>query len=910
MASFKLVYYLFTLISFINFVTNKAQVGHGVSGFYCSENLTTPNSSFQSNVRSLLSDLSSHATANNNPYYNTTVATANHSHTAYGMFFCSGDVPPLPCTQCVLNATKKILSGTYSHANCSLSTDAYFKYEDCMIRFSNSSFFSTVDLSSPGGSCSILYEENLTSLVSKTLNEAADEAANSPIGAKKYATKQALMAGFKTLYCVAQCSPDLSPRDCRKCLNVAIDYVPKNCQGGLPQYDNLSCNLKCDWYPFFRPSTAAAPTQLVPLTNPSNTDSQHSTYLSKNCPPIIIPDPTFQSSLIALLSYFSSNSSTTKNGFFETKVHTLTGFFMCFGDFSPTLCHQCVLNATQTISSQCPSSKEAIIWYNHCLLHYSDRPSLSALDTSPAYKHLNIVNYTSNPNQLQSFFTWTLATTLNELQYDTDGNSSTIKNYGKKQVKLNDHQTLHTLVQCTPDQHNSDCTQCLVNIVNEMPWCCMKIPEGRVLYPKCYMMFGLSPFDGYAPQIQPLRPATGNHTGWARKIILIGIGVLIVASTTLLSFWCYLRRTKTRKNNYKKLLRKNFGQESTIVEGLQYDLTTIKAATNNFSHENKIGKGGFGEVYKGILIDGRHIAVKRLSTCSKQGSIEFVNEILLIAKLQHKNLVALIGFCLEEQEKILIYEFMPNGSLDYLLYGTQQQKLSWSERYKIIRGTALGILYLHEYSRLKVIHRDLKPSNVLLDENMNPKISDFGMARIVEMDQDRGNTNRIVGTYGYMSPEYAMLGEFSEKSDVFSFGVMILEIITGKRNAQFYDSHNLEEGIIAYVWRQWKNKDLLCILNSHIKESYSQKEVFQCIHIGLLCVQENPNMRPTMATIISYLNNLSLELPFPQEPSFFLYSRRMDYDTARKQESSSNQTTNGCKQFSINEMSMSNFYPR
>ncbi|XP_029126489.1 putative cysteine-rich receptor-like protein kinase 20 isoform X1 [Cajanus cajan] len=909
MASFKLVYYLFTLISFINFVTNKAQDDLGFMDYFCSENLTTPNSPFQSNVRSLLSDLSSHATANNNPYYNTTVATTNHSHTAYGMFFCSGDVPPRHCTQCVANATQQILSLSYSHPNCSLSTDAYLKYDDCMIRFSNRSFFSTVDITQLGGSsCSGFNEENLTSLVSKTMKEAADKAAISPIGVKKYATKQARVYGFKTLYCEAQCTPDLSPQDCKKCLNVAQE----NCQGYfLPRTGLLSCKMGCDWYPFYRPSTAAAPTQPVPLTNPSNTDSQHSTYLSKNCSTIIITDPTFQSSLIALLSYFSSNSTTTKNGFFETKVHTLTGFFMCFGDFSPTLCHQCVLNATQTISSQCPSSKEAIIWYNHCLLHYSDRPSLSALDKSPAYKHLNIVNYTSNPNQLQSFFTWTFAKTLYPLQYDTDGSSSTIKNYAKKQVKLNDRQTLHILVQCTPDQHNSDCRSCIENIFNnEIPWCCMEIPEGRVLYPKCYMMFGLSPFDGYTPQIQELRPATGNNTGWARTIILIGIGVLIVASTTLLSFWCYLRRTKTRKNNYKILLRKNFGEESTIVEGLQYDLTTIKAATNNFSHENKIGKGGFGEVYKGILDDGQHIAVKRLSTHSKQGSIEFVNEVLLIAKLQHKNLVALIGFCLEEQEKILIYEFMPNGSLDYLLYGIQQQKLSWSERYKIIEGTALGILYLHEYSRLKVIHRDLKPSNILLDKNMNPKISDFGMARIVEIDQDRGNTNRIVGTYGYMSPEYAMLGEFSEKSDVFSFGVMILEIITGKKNVQFYDSHTLMEGLIAYVWRQWKNKDLLSILDSHIKEIYSQEEVFQCIHIGLLCVQENPNIRPTMATIISYLNNYSLELPFPQKPSFFLSNHRMDQDTTRQQESSSNQTTNDFKLFSINEMSMSNIYPR
>ncbi|XP_027364744.1 cysteine-rich receptor-like protein kinase 5 [Abrus precatorius] len=293
------------------------------------------------------------------------------------------------------------------------------------------------------------------------------------------------------------------------------------------------------------------------------------------------------------------------------------------------------------------------------------------------------------------------------------------------------------------------------------------------------------------------------------------------------------------------------GDESISLEGLQFNLTIIKAATNNFSHENKIGKGGFGEVFKGILCDGRYVAVKRLSKTSKQGSVEFENEILLIAKLQHRNLVAFIGFWVEKQEKILIYEYKSNGSLDYLLFGTQQQKLSWSPRYKIIKRTAFRILYLHEYSKLKVIHRDLKSSNILLDENMNPKISKFGMTKMVEMDQDRGNTNRIARTYVYISPEYAMFGQFAEKSDVFSFGVIVFEIITGKRNSSFLK-------LYSDVWRQWQDQTPLRILDSNIKASYSEIEVIKCIHIGLLCVQENRNIRPTT---ISYLNNHSLELP-------------------------------------------------
>ncbi|PON81476.1 S-receptor-like serine/threonine-protein kinase [Trema orientale] len=223
-----------------------------------------------------------------------------------------------------------------------------------------------------------------------------------------------------------------------------------------------------------------------------------------------------------------------------------------------------------------------------------------------------------------------------------------------------------------------------------------------------------------------------------------------------------------------------------------FDLATITSATKNFTPENMIGAGGFGPVYKGNLSSGQQIAVKRLSKDSGQGSKEFKNEVELIAKLQHKNLVTLLGCCIQGDERMLVYEYMPNKSLDHFIFSNNRSNtLSWAKNYEIVMGIARGLLYLHQDSKLQVIHRDLKASNILLDINQNPKISDFGLARIFGGDEKETRTRTVVGTYGYMSPEYAVDGKFSVKSDVFSFGVLLLEIVSGKRNRRFsHPDHN------------------------------------------------------------------------------------------------------------------------
>ncbi|CAI0375549.1 unnamed protein product [Linum tenue] len=301
-----------------------------------------------------------------------------------------------------------------------------------------------------------------------------------------------------------------------------------------------------------------------------------------------------------------------------------------------------------------------------------------------------------------------------------------------------------------------------------------------------------------------------------------------------------------------------------------FHFNAIADATNYFSINNKLGQGGYGPVYKGTLKNGQVIAVKRLSKKSRQGTREFKNEVACIAKLQHRNLVKLLGCCIQSVERMLIYEYMPNKSLNFFIFDRGQSALlDWSKRLHIINGIARGLLYLHQDSRLRIIHRDLKASNVLLDHEMNPKISDFGMARSFAGDESSANTNRIVGTYGYMSPEYAIDGLFSVKSDVFSFGVLVLEIISGRKNRGFsHVDHKLN--LLGHAWMLLKEGRPDELLEECIRSTCSDMaEVERIVHIGLLCVQQSPEDRPNMSNVVLMLSSSEIELAQPKEPGFF-----------------------------------------
>ncbi|GJX44878.1 putative receptor-like protein kinase [Tanacetum coccineum] len=295
-----------------------------------------------------------------------------------------------------------------------------------------------------------------------------------------------------------------------------------------------------------------------------------------------------------------------------------------------------------------------------------------------------------------------------------------------------------------------------------------------------------------------------------------------------------------------------------------FTFQALISATNNF--ENKLGQGGFGPVFKGKLYDGREIAVKKLSETSKQGKREFTNEAKLLACIQHRNVVSLFGFC-AIPEKLLVYEYVANESLDKLLFKSEKRHvLDWKRRYSIIVGVAQGLLYLHEDSHDRIIHRDIKASNILLDQKWRPKIADFGMARLYPEDKTHVTT-RVAGTNGYMAPEYAMHGNLSVKSDVYSYGVVVLELISGQKNSTFSLDPECQN-LLDWAFKLYEKGKAVEIMDPTLATSADPDQVATCTQIGLLCTQSDPKLRPTIRQVVVMLSKQSGTLDEPTKPGF------------------------------------------
>ncbi|XP_013737657.1 cysteine-rich receptor-like protein kinase 17 isoform X1 [Brassica napus] len=629
----------------------------------------------------------------------------------------------------------------------------------------------------------------------------------------------------------------------------------------------------------------------------------------------LLINSTLASNVTAHAGYFNGSI-----GVGPDRVYALG---MCAPDAEPQACSYCIQEASDSILNTCLNQTEAFVWSGDefiCLVRYSSKSFSGVLALEPITPFYNQNDIREeNQKEFDSVWDGLVLPMITRISSSVRNSSSTSslslsgKYYSKDVAPVPVYGNILVLLQCTPDISSKDCSLCLETSVDYYKkWFHTK--RGTILLrPSCFFRWELYNFSGafdninaqHPPSLPPPKsPSVANLTNITKKDKKVSVGIIlaivvgIVVTIVLISVGLVVFKRK-KKNQDMQL----------PTESVQFDFKTIEAATSNFSEANKLGAGGFGEVYKGILMNGTEVAVKRLSKTSGQGEGEFKNEVVVVAKLQHRNLVRLLGFSLQGEEKLLVYEFVPNKSLDYFLVDASKRiLLDWTTRHNIIGGISRGILYLHQDSRLKIIHRDLKASNILLDADMNPKIADFGMARIFGMDQTVDNTSRVVGTFGYMPPEYVTHGQFSMKSDVYSFGVLILEIISGKKNSSFYQIDGLVNNLVTYVWRLWEDKSLPDLIDPGIKEDCNIDEVVRYIHIGLLCVQENPADRPTMSTIHQMLTTSSITLPVPLPPGFFFGNR--SGTTSSSQGLEPNQSSSKSFTCSVDEATITEVNPR
>ncbi|XP_060196261.1 cysteine-rich receptor-like protein kinase 2 isoform X2 [Lycium barbarum] len=482
-------------------------------------------------------------------------------------------------------------------------------------------------------------------------------------------------------------------------------------------------------------------------------------------------------------------------------------------------------------------------------------------------------------------------------------NARSNNGYAGAQVSVPGHskETAYVLADCWKSLSTNSCAACLQNASASMLGC-LPLSEGRALYTGCFMRYSDTNFLNVVS-------TSGGSSSVGKAVVIV---IVVVSSAVILGVglvigiyvWNNKQIQKKRKgsNDAEKLVK--------ILHDniLNFKYSTLDKATGSFNEADKLGQGGFGTVYKGVLADGREIAVKRLFSNNKHRAAEFYNEVNIISSVEHKNLVRLLGCNCSGPDSLLVYEFLPNQSLDRFIFDPVKGKaLNWEKRLEIIIGTTEGLVYLHENTKTRIIHRDIKASNILLDVRLRAKIADFGLARSFQEDKSHLSITAIAGTLGYMAPEYFAHGRLTEKADVYSFGVLLLEIVTGRQNNK---SKNAEYtvSLVSIVWEHFQHGIMeelfdpnLMLHNYHTTNV--KNEVARVLHVGLLCTQKIPTLRPSMSKVLQMFVEKQ-ELPPPTNPPFVDEKIMELHDPWKKYSLEEGNSA------SIANLSHSSFYPR
>ncbi|KAL1365468.1 hypothetical protein HN51_013489 [Arachis hypogaea] len=351
--------------------------------------------------------------------------------------------------------------------------------------------------------------------------------------------------------------------------------------------------------------------------------------------------------------------------------------------------------------------------------------------------------------------------------------------------------------------------------------------------------------------------AEGNNSKKTRLVVILTVSCSALAVGAIAAFGVLWNRRK-KKSMKDQLEAMNLTSMNDDLERgagpRRFSYKELSLVTNNFSKDRLLGKGGFGSVYRGYFANqDLSVAVKKISRGSRQGKKEYVTEVKVISQLRHRNLVQLLGWCHDKGEFLLVYEFMPNGSLDSHLFGSKKSPIPWNMRHKIGLGLASAVLYLHEEWERCVVHRDIKSSNVMLDSTFNVKLGDFGLAKL--MDHELGpQTTGIAGTLGYLAPEYVSTGRASKESDVYSFGVVALEIATGKKALDVMEDCDGEKGLVEWVWDHYGRGELVVAVDERLGKDFDEREAECLMIVGLWCAHPDATMRPSIRQAVHVLN--------------------------------------------------------
>ncbi|KAJ4844691.1 hypothetical protein Tsubulata_020666 [Turnera subulata] len=560
----------------------------------------------------------------------------------------------------------------------------------------------------------------------------------------------------------------------------------------------------------------------------------------------------------------------------------------CRDYMSAAECRACFDAASVQIRN-CSVALGARVVYDGCFLRY-ERSSFYGETTRDANREY-CGNRTTTSASTTAFET-TVAQLAGDLRVVTPRTNGFFA-ASKREVAGASNATVYAIAQCVQTIDSLGCRACMDVAFSNIQKCPPN-GDGRAVDSGCFMRYSDNPFfaDNQTMNLKPFL-----ETGSSSKKALIGglAGGAGLVLLLLVVFFVWFKSSRKRKAAPRGDIL-----DATELRGpTTYHYKDLKSATNNFSDENKLGEGGFGDVYKGTLKNGKIVAVKKLALGqSRRAKTDFESEVALISNVHHRNLVRLLGCCSKGPELLLVYEYMANSSLDRFLFGGRRGLLNWSQRYDIILGTAQGLAYLHEQYHVCIIHRDIKPGNILLDNHFQPKIADFGLVRLLPDNQSHLST-KFAGTLGYTAPEYAVHGQLSVKVDTYSYGIVILEIISGIKSTELMNDPGAEY-LLKRAWNLYENDMHLELVDESLdRNEYNPEEVKKIIEIALMCTQSSPTQRPTMTEVVVLLKSKgSVEQKLPTRPPFVDLEQRVHPDKSTSTVSSASNAT-----VSITEMS-------